>query len=486
MGRLSWAVRTCGICLLYATMAGPLPAQTFATLYNFCSQGGSECADGDAPYAGLVQGADGNLYGTTVAGGRNGSHGVIFRITTDGTLTTLHKFNATDGARPYGTLIQGSNGKFYGTTFEGGSGSCQLGCGTVFSITASGKLTVLHNFNGTDGVEPYAGVVQGANGRFYGTTYGGGADGEGSVFSMASDGKLKTLVRFGFTDGYQPFGDMVQATNGKFYGTTFGGGANGDSGTIFSITGSATLKTVFSFNGRNGNEPSAGLIQATDGNFYGTTYEGGKTCRGHNNICGTIFEITPGGKLTTLYSFCAGGSPRLDGSGRSGALVEGTDGNFYGTTSYGGQNNVCTTQHPGCGTIFKITPDGTLTTLYNFSGSDGANPIGALIQDTNGTFYGTSLIGGTYNSGTIFSLSLGLGPFIETRPTSGTVETAVTILGTDLTGVTNVRFNGLESKFTIVSTSEITTTVPKGATTGPVRVITPTGKLQSNVPFRVN
>jgi uncharacterized repeat protein (TIGR03803 family) len=503
MGRLKWGMTVCGVFLLWVggvalfaqttanappaqTATSVPPVQTFATLYNFCSQGGNQCTDGENPYAGLVQGTDGNLYGAAVGDGKHKSAcsfgcGVVFRITTDGGLTILHRFVGTDGFGPYGGLIEGTDGKFYGTTFEGGVHDD----GTVFSITAGGELTTLHSFDYTDGTMPYAGVVQGANGKFYGTTEGGGAYGEGAVFSMASDGKLKTLISFGFTDGYQPFADLVQSTNGKFYGTTSGGGANGDIGTVFSITGIGTLKTVFSFNGRNGAAPSAGLIQATGGNFYGTTYGGGKTCR-HKNICGTIFKITPDGKLTTLYSFCAAGYPCLDGSGPSGALVEGTDGNFYGTTSYGGQNNVCTTQHPGCGTVFKITPDGTLTTLYNFSGADGANPIGALIQDTNGTFYGTTFIGGTYNRGTIFSLSLGLVPFIETRPTSGTVGTAVTILGTDLTGVTNVRFNGLESKFTIVSASEITTTVPKGATTGPVRVITPTGKLQSNVPFRVD
>jgi uncharacterized repeat protein (TIGR03803 family) len=216
------------------------------------------------------------------------------------------------------------------------------------------------------------------------------------------------------------------------------------------------------------------LVQATDGNFYGTTYFGGA----YNY--GTVFKVTRSGTLTTLHSFdgTEGGNPDA-------ALVQGTDGNFYGTTYYGAN---------GYGTVFKITPGGTLRTLYSFcsqSGcADGAHPYAGLVQDTNGKFYGAACGafcggGGTGGYGTVFSLSVGLGPFVETQPTSGKVGAAVEILGSDLTDATSVTFNGTAAPFKVVSSSQITTDVPAGATTGKVQVVTPSGTLSSNVPFRV-
>jgi uncharacterized repeat protein (TIGR03803 family) len=213
------------------------------------------------------------------------------------------------------------------------------------------------------------------------------------------------------------------------------------------------------------------MVQGTDGNFYGTTESGG------GDTVGTVFKITPGGTLTTLHSFDS-----TDGSAPVAGLIQAADGNFYGTTDIGGTN--------GCyGTVFKITPGGTLTTLHSFDNSDGADPQAALFQGTNGKFYGTTearvinvCSGGC---GTVFSLSVGLGQFVETLPTSGTVGAAVKILGTNLTGATRVTFNGTAATFTVISKSEITTTVPTGATTGKVHVVTPSGTLKSNVPFRV-
>jgi uncharacterized repeat protein (TIGR03803 family) len=209
------------------------------------------------------------------------------------------------------------------------------------------------------------------------------------------------------------------------------------------------------------------LLQATDGNFYGTTSGGGIYA------AGTVFKITPSGKLRTLHSFCCGD---INPSG----LVQATDENFYGTTSSGGAN--------GWGTVFKITRSGTLTTLYNFCSKsacpDGANPLG-LVQDTDGSFYGTTYTGGANNDGTVFRLSVHLGPFVETQPTSGKVGATVKILGTNLTGASRVTFHGAAAAFKVVSSSLITTTVPVGATTGRVQVVTPGGTLSSNVPFRV-
>jgi uncharacterized repeat protein (TIGR03803 family) len=192
----------------------------------------------------------------------------------------------------------------------------------------------------------------------------------------------------------------------------------------------------------------------------------------------TVFEITPAGKLTVVDSFDA-----LDGCYPNGSMIQATNGNFYGTSVYGDTAGGGCYQTPG--TIFSISSGGTLTTVHSFDNTDGEYPSGGLVQATNGTFYGTAFMGGANNAGTIFSLSLGLGPFVKTLPTSGAVGAAVTILGTDLTGATSVTFDGTAAVFKVVSSSEITTTVPTGATTGDVKVVTPSGTLSSNVSFRV-
>jgi uncharacterized repeat protein (TIGR03803 family) len=292
------------------------------------------------------------------------------------------------------------------------------------------------------------------------------------------------LHSFDGTDGAEPNG-LVQGTDGNFYGTTNQGGANGacndgsvgsGCGTVFKITPGGTLTTLSNFGNyfTDGISPLAGLIQATDGNFYGTTLGGPA------NGYGTVFKITPSGTLTVLHSF-----DNTDGSGPAAALVQATDGNFYGTTLGGGAN--------GYGTVFQMTPSGTLTTLHSFDNMDGSEPT-ALIQDTSGTLYGTTARGasviGKYNSctgicGTVFSVSVGLGPFVEAEPASGKAGAAISILGTNLTGATSVSFNGMLANFSVVSSSEITATVPAGATTSEVKVVTPGGTLSSNVPFRV-
>jgi uncharacterized repeat protein (TIGR03803 family) len=490
MSKLNWGMRAVGIFLLWATTAIALPAQTFTLLHSFCSQ--TNCTDGEQPYAGLIQGTDGNLYGTTDAGGANG-FGTAFKVTTNGALTSLYSFcshsmngTCTDGYGPGAPLVQGTNGAFYGTTQGGGLASCNNGggCGTLFSITAGGKLKTLHDFDLTDGYAPMAALIEGANGKFYGTTPGGGSNGLGTVFNVTAGGTLKTLYSFGNgTDGTNPNAGLVQAANGKFYGTAFDGGNSSSRGTVFSITASGTLKTIYDFCSKkgcpDGADPYGPLVQAPGGSFYGTTAGGGR------HSFGTVFSITAGGKLKILHSFTG-----TDGDDPQTGLVLGTDGNFYGTTYEGGAN--CS--NTGCGTIFEITPSGTLMTLYNFCSQGGSNctdgsyPDGTLVQDTNGIFYGTTQQGGggANGGGTVFSLSVGLGPFVKTNPTSGMVGAAVTILGTNLTAATSVTFNGTTATFTVKSKSEITTTVPIGATTGKVEVVTPGGTLSSNVPFTVD
>lgn len=457
MGKFNWGMRACGILLLWAGAAIAMPAKTFQTLHNF------DGPDGVEPDGGLVQGTNGNLFGTTFIGGAYGE-GTVFKISPAGKLTTIYSFCASgsacpDGTGPAGTLVQANNGDFYGTTVGGGANAL----GTIFKITGSGTLTTVHSFDGTDGEAPYAGLIQSVDGRLYGTTVSGGANGDGTVFVITARGTLTTLHSFAGTDGQFPYAALLEASSTNFFGITSGGGANGD-GTVFKITGNGTLTTLHSFDGNDGGAPYAALVQVGNGTLFGATTQGGV------NSDGTVFKITLGGKLTTLHNF-----DQTNGY-EAKTLILGSDGNFYGTAAMGGANSD--------GTIFMITPTGTLTTLHSFSGTDGTAPF-PLTQDTNGSFYGNATAGGTNGDGTIFTLSVGLRPFVETQPTSGTVGTAVTILGTGLGHATNVRFNGIEAKFTVVSGSAITTTVPKGATTGPVRVITPSGKLQSNVPFRV-
>ena len=486
LGRLNWGNRACAVFVLCLTTAIALPAQTLTTLHSF------DGTDGSDPSAGLVQATNGDGYGTTYGGGANGL-GTVFKITPSGTLTTLYSFCSqggdlcTDGYSPFGNLVQATNGDFYGTTPFGD------GLGTVFKITPSGGLTTLYGFCGQsgcmDGARPYAGLVQATNGDLYGTTQAGGANagrhvgGAGTVFKITPSGTLTTLYSFCSqvvqkvcTDGAEPNAAVVQAADGDFYGTTQAGGASLNGGTIFKITPSGTLTTLHSFNYTDGSNLQTGLVQASNGDFYGTTSGGGAYGGG------TVFEITPDGTLTTLYSFCSLGFPCTDGEVPFAGLVQATDGNFYGTTAYGGANDG--------GTIFKMTPGGTLNPIYSFcaqSGcTDGEWPSAGLVQGTNGDFYGTTAIGGNNaGNGTVFSLSVGLGPFVKTLPTSGRVGAAVRILGSDLTGATSVSFNGTSAAFTVVSRFLITTTVPAGASSGEVQVVTPSGTLSSNVPFRV-
>jgi uncharacterized repeat protein (TIGR03803 family) len=472
-----WACAAVLLCTATATLSA---AVSFGTLVKF------DGADGSQPAA-LIWATDGNFYGTTNAGGAT-NYGTVFKMTPGGKLTTLYTFCAAadcaDGTAP-GSLIQASDGNFYGTTASGGDSAspcAAMGCGTVFKITPGGVLTTLHRFNYNDGAYP-AGLVQASDGNLYGTTSSGGLN-YGTVFKITLAGDLTTLHNFSNDDGATPYTGLVQATDGNFYGTTAYGGT-GAVGVVFKITPAGHLTTLYSFCSEfacaDGTSPMAGLLQGTDGNLYGTTYGGGSNGPGCGNLgCGTVFRITLAGKLTTLHSFVA-----TDGRDPGGNLIQANDGNFYGTTPDGGyQKNDCGT-YDGCGTIFQMTPAGKLTTVVAFESTQTASPYG-LLQNTSGTFYGANAVEGANAYGSLFSLMTGLGPFVETRPTSGTAGTQVIILGDNLTGATAVNFNGKPASFTVISQTEIRATVPKGATTGFIQVTSKTkAMLKSNVPFSV-
>jgi uncharacterized repeat protein (TIGR03803 family) len=329
------------------------PEGALTAIYSFCSL--PKCADGDQPFAGLVLGSNGILYGST--------YGTIFSVTTGGQLTTLYTFcslpHCADGVGVYDKLALGSDGNFYGTTFYGGTietYECEGACGTVFKITPSGALTTLHSFRGKDGYWPVGGLTQGSDGNFYGTTSRGGAKGFGTIFKITSAGAFTLLHNFTGTDGSMAEGQLVQTADGTFYGTTAQGGPD-NGGVVYKMTsaGKVTLLRSFNDSGSNGFSPE-GLLLASDGNFYGTNGSGGS---GVGNCpladyCGTIFKLTPSGQLTTLYNFCPqSGCPE---GGNPTYMVQGTDGNLYGPTYLGGSSNGTECGPTGsCGTIFKFS-----------------------------------------------------------------------------------------------------------------------------------
>jgi uncharacterized repeat protein (TIGR03803 family) len=370
----------------WVSSTGAVLALSKIVLTNLYSFGGGQ--DGANPNA-LVQGANGMFYGTTQNGGAN-SDGTVFQIqpTTNGPPTTLYSFaGAGDGGFPVAGLVPGADGNFYGTASTGGTGGVW---GTIFKITPGGAFSSLHSFTDVaDGGFPYAELVQGADGNFYGTTLEGNTpNGWGTVFKITPDGFLSNLYSFtGGADGGSPEAKLVQGGDGTLYGTTSEGGSG--SGTVFAISTNGVLTTLYSFSGGNdGSSPYAGVIQANDGNFYGTTAYGG------TNDDGTVFQITANGTLTTLYSFTGGN----DGSSPFAALIQAGDGNFYGTTAYGGPF--------GDGIVFQITTNGTLTTLAWFNGANGANPQDSLVEGTDDNLYGVTPYGGPTGNGVIFRLTM--------------------------------------------------------------------------------
>lgn len=437
-------------------------AQTFTTLASFDSDNGSF-----PQYGSLVQATDGNYYGTTQYGGPKDT-GVFFQVTPSGELTVIYKFcsraKCTDGKAPWSGPVLGSDGNFYGTTQGGGSG--KQNAGTIYKMTPGGALTTLYTFCPTapspcdDGKYPI-GLMQASNGNFYGVAANYGAHNNGTIFELSKSGAFKVLHSFcalaNCVDGDEPYAGLIQASNGNLYGTTAGGGAY-NNGTVYEISPAGYFRTIHSFCAQrtgctDGATPYAGLVEDANGNLYGTTFYGG------TNGYGSVFEITAARQFILVHSF-----DNTDGAYPNSALILASDGNLYGTAN----------------TIFQITEGNEFHSLYSFCGC--TNP---LLQATDGTFYGTTMGGGTSNNGTIFSFSTGLVPLVETVPTAAKVGAHIIILGNNLAGSTAVSFNGVAASFTVASNSEITATVPTGATTGTITVTTSTGTLNSNPAFQI-
>jgi uncharacterized repeat protein (TIGR03803 family) len=494
----------CGFACL-ALLAPLAAAQGFQRLFVF------DKTDGAFPQ-GVVQGIDGNFYGVAVEGGTNNNQaicgqlincGVVFKVSAAG-LAAIYNFcahaNCADGAQPAGTLALDTDGSLYGVTGVGGSTNvCPVGCGTIFRLTTSGKLTTLHAFctqaGCPDGRDPSS-IVLGIDGNFYGTTYlGGGSanctNGCGTAFQLTPAGKLTTLYRFcaqaNCADGSHP-NALIQGNDGNLYGTTQGNGSN-NAGTVFKLITGGVLANLYAFCAQpscaDGAGPMAGLMQSSGGNFYGTTAFGGSGSEG------TVFEITASGDLATIYNFCAqtdcpsGGNPEA-------SLIQATDGNLYSTTLAGGGDCFIEVD---CGTIFGVTTKGQFRAIYTFCNShtacDDAREPGGLVQGTDGNFYGITVIGGEssvcvpYGCGSFYRLVTGLGPFVGFVNRAGAVGSQVGIMGEGLGSVSGVSFNGVSGQFVVRSNTYITATVPTGATTGTVTVTTANEKLESNVAFQV-
>ena len=383
------------LCQLALVALVPALAQNFTVLHTFT--GGQ---DGGNPYAGVTIDGAGNLYGTTIFGGTG--YGTVYQLKHRGTgwvSNPLYAFSGgSDGAVPWARVVFGPNGTLYGTTYGGGSGACSGGCGTIFNLRPQARAcitslcpwteAVLHRFNGSDGNGPgFAEIVFDQAGNMYGTTVQGGSNNFGTAYQLASSGTESVIYNFASgTNGYYPYSSLIFDNAGSLYSTTRNGGAQGCTngcGTVFRLTysGGWFESPIHTFqNGSDASLPLAGLILDPSGNLYGATTNGGA------GGGGTVFELsTSGGGFTTLYSFTGG-----FGCGPWASVVMDAAGNLYGTTHCDGAN--------GLGSVFKLTRSGNnwiFSSLHDFTGgSDGKNPVGNVTLDANGNLYGTAYGGG--------------------------------------------------------------------------------------------
>jgi uncharacterized repeat protein (TIGR03803 family) len=455
--------------VVLAGVAIPGQAQTVTTLYNF----GGVTGDPDLPSGNMAQGRDGNFYGISQAGpiGGTTNNGVIYKISSSGVITPLHAIQTSEGTQCNG-LVLGTDGNFYGTCY---SDPVHNG-GTVYKVTPTGTLTVLHTFVGgtTDGCLPLAPPTQGSDGNFYGTTGFCGASGYGTVYKITSTGTFTLLYSFQGppNDTAVPLG-LIQGSDGNFWG--MGSGWIISDGGVFKISAAGKETLVYSFKGStDGQSPYTNLIQGSDGNYYGTTEGSG------GSAIGTVFKLTPSGVETVLYNFpdqTEGAFPRLP-------LTQGSDGLLYGiaTDCAGG----------GCAQagLFDITTKGVYTNLYLYpiiGGNNNEIPLSPLLLSTNGKFYSVTEQGGTHQNGSFYSLSTTYSPFISlVNVSSGKEGAKVGILGQGFTSASVVKFGGTAATTkTLTGSTFILATVPAGALTGSVTVTTGTTTLTAPKQFKV-
>ncbi|MGA9471298.1 MAG: choice-of-anchor tandem repeat GloVer-containing protein [Terriglobales bacterium] len=464
------------VALLSVTTAS---AQTYTPLYTY-PQTGSGSSGITWPSL-LSQGQDGNLYSTIETNGAYNS-GSVYKMTTAGVYTPFYSFCvegshcASTGGYPLGGVTLGFDGNLWGTTQNGG----KYAVGTVFKITSAGTLTNVYSFtNGKDDGVPNYPVFQGQDGNMYGVSevpYGGEY---GAFFKLTTKGKI-TAKLFDYSDGESP-NLPAQGTDLNFYGTTqYGGDAYINCGVVYKATAAGKIGVLHNFAEypNDGCQPIGVLVQGNDGDFYGTTYGGGTT---NNN--GTVFKISSTGAYTLLYSFTFGNPSSAnpyDARHPVAGLTLGTDGNLYGVGEHGG-----TADH---GAIFEITPTGTETVLHNFCAvncADGMLPTTPMVLHTDGKFYGNTAGNSNGGESVFYSFDVELQPFVKLVTWSAKDGATAEILGQGFTGTSGVSFNGTAASFKVVSDTYLTATVPAGATTGSVSVATSTGVLTSDRIFLV-
>ena len=480
------------------------PAGVLTSLAGFSG------VDGVLPYSGLTLGTDGNFYGAAYSGGFTtlAPYGTVFQMTPAGTLNILYTFtDGTDGALPMAPPVEGPDGNYYGTTCPGCNG--EGGYGSIYKITPSGIFSLLYAFDNAHGANPNDPLVFGADGNFYGTTEFGGANGAGEVFKISPAGVPALLHSFDAANGELPIAPLIQASDGNFYGTTTNGGTHGY-GVVFRMSPAGKFSIVHEMNGTSdGGAPYAGLVQATDGNLYGVNSSGGAIGPGCPAGCGTIYRITSKGVYSVVYNF-----DQTTGETPYSTMFQHTNGILYGMTNQGGTGSAVLCNVGQCGVFYSLDIGAVpFVTLLPYSAKVG-NTIEILGQGftdlTSVAFsghaatykiYSDTFMTATVPAGTITgSLTVttrnGLlksakpfrvAPQIKAfKPASGPVATAVTIAGVSLTQTTKVTFNGVVAKFTVNSDTQVTATVPAGATTGAIIITTPGGMISTATPFTVN
>ncbi len=407
-----------------------------------------------------AQGRDGSLYATII--GSNASPGQFFKFSSTGTTRLLYTPSVSSAYGTISGLTLGTDGNFYGVVESAAvSGGSQYG--NLFKLTPKGTFTILHLFNGsTDGAFPLGAPIEATDGNLYGSTFGGTV-GPSTIYKYTRAGQFSTIYVVPTAQGMWA-NSVLQGSDGNLYITCFEGGIQ-NNGTILKVSTSGRFLSYYAFTGgSNGSLPLGRLVSASDGSYYGTTYQGGGVGAGF----GAAFRLTASGQLTVLHGFTNQGRNSHYPVG----LIQATDGYLYGVTTAGGQN--------GVGTLYRLSTSGAYTDLYNFSTSVGNNVQG-LMQDTSGLLYGSANQGSTNGYGAMLSVNLGLGPFVRVIEQSSSAGKTIEILGQGFTGTQSVTVNGLAaSSFSVVNDTYLTAVVPTGATTGTVVVTTPTATLASN------